>query len=259
MDKQDKKIYTFVQHYLKKYINDPIQNFIEKDSVGFLKISTQIVLLNLLYENIIGSSEIIDKSKLEYLEHPKKNEYLRGLEDYLRNGEENEIANNLFDTLLIDKKLIPYLFRELNWIIISLLSSSYVSVHILIRCAFETIIKFLTKNKNAGMADKIAGISILTDRNKKYLKKYWNRLNGWAHPYGHWIKKICPVYVMHDPIYYKELFADCVNDLHVLFELLIIMSIKIFNVSENEYKKEFLKRGLELFDYYLIDKNIFCR
>jgi hypothetical protein len=258
MDKKDTEIYTLVQHYLEKYINDPIQNFLERDPIGFLKISTQVVLLNLIYENIINSSEIIDKSKFEYLEYSKKDEYLKELGNYLRTGKESETVNKPFDILLVDKEFIPYLFRELNWILISLLSSSYVSVHILIRCVFESIIKFLTKNKNAGMADKISGISILTDKNKKFLKKYWNRLNSWAHPYDHWIKKICPIYIMHKPIYHKELFIDCLNDLHILFELLIIMSVKIFNVSENEYKKKLLK-GIELFDYYLIDKDIFCR
>jgi hypothetical protein len=155
MDKNDKKLYTLIQHYLKKYINDPIQNFIKKDSIDFLKISTEVVLLNLIYENIINSNEIVDKSKLEYLEYSKKDEYLKGLKNYLLDGKEKEIVNNLFDMLLVNKELIPYLFRELNWIIISLLSSSYVSVHVLIRCVFESIVKFLTKDKNAGMADKI--------------------------------------------------------------------------------------------------------
>jgi hypothetical protein len=116
------------------------------------------------------------------------------LKNFLLNGEENETINNIFDVLLVDKRLIPYLFRELNWILISLLSSSYISVHILIRCVFESIIKFLTVNKNVGMADKIDGISILTDENKKFLKKYWHKLNGWVHPYEHWVKKICPIY-----------------------------------------------------------------
>jgi hypothetical protein len=61
---------------------------------------------------------------------------------------------------------------------------------------------------------------------------------------------------MHDPLYHKKLFTDCINDLHILFELLIIISIKIFNISENEFKNRILA-GIELFDYYLVDKNIF--
>jgi hypothetical protein len=190
-----------------------------------------------------------------YLDHSKKDEYIEELKKHIVSGEESDVVNGLFDILLIDKVFIPYLFREINWILISLLSSSYISVHILIRCVFESIIKFLTKNKNAGMSDRIDGISVLTNENKKFLKKYWNRLNSWAHPYEHWIKKICPVYVSHTPVYHKELFNDCLNDLHILFELLIIMSIKIFNVSEKVFKKDNIE-GIELFDYYLIDKSI---
>ena len=256
MDKDNEKLYALVQNYLKNYINNPIENFIEKEPIDFLKISTQVLLLNLIYENITNSDEIIDKSKMIYLEYSKKEEYIKELKEYLVGNKESKTVNDLFDLLLIDKDYIPYLFRELNWILISLLSSSYIGVHILIRCVFESIIKFLTKDKNVGMADKIDGITILTTDNKKYLKKYWHRLNSWAHPYEHWIKKICPVYIKHTPIFHKELFNDCLNDLHILFELLIIMSIKIFNVSENEYKKNIIK-GIELFDYYLIDKNIF--
>lgn len=255
MDKNDEQLYSLVKNYLVNYIDEPIKYFIEKDPVDFLKISTQVLLLNLIYENIINSDEIIDKSKFKYLEHSKKSEYIRELQNYIISGEGNETVNNLFDILLVDKELIPYLFRELNWILISLLSSSYVSVHILIRCVFEAIIKFLTKNKDTGMADKIDGISILTVENKKYLKKYWSRLNSWAHPYEHWIKEICPIYISHTPIYHKELFNDCMNDLHILFELLIIISIKIFNNSEDVYKRNNLE-GIELFEYHLIDKNL---
>ena len=256
MDKDNEKLYALVQDYLKNYINIPIENFIEKDPIDFLKISTQVLLLNLIYENIINSDEIIDKSKMMYLEYSKKEEYINELKKFLVSSKETETVNGFFDLLLIDKVFIPYLFRELNWILISLISSSYISVHILIRCVFESIIKFLTKDKNVGMADKIDGITILTSGNKKFLKKYWNRLNSWAHPYEHWIKKICPVYIKHTPIFHKELFSDCINDLHILFELLILMSIKIFNVSEDDYKKYIIK-GMELFDYYLIDKNVF--
>ena len=255
MDESSNKLYNLVQQYLKNYIDDPIKNFIEKEPVDFLKISTQVLLLNLIYENIINNNEIIDESKFKYLDHSKKDDYLKELNKYIISGKESDVVNNLFDLLLVDKVFIPYLFREINWILISLLSSSYISVHILIRCVFESIIKFLAKEKNVGMSDKIDSITVLTDENKKYLKMYWKRLNSWAHPYEHWIKKICPIYVSHTPIYHNELFNDCLNDLHVIFELLIIISIKIFKVSEKIFKKNILT-GIELFNYHLIDKNI---
>lgn len=51
MDENDNKLYSLVQHYLKDYIDNPIKNFIEKDSVTFLKISTQVILLNLIKLN----------------------------------------------------------------------------------------------------------------------------------------------------------------------------------------------------------------
>jgi hypothetical protein len=256
MDEIDNKLYTLVQQYLKNYINNPIKNFIEKEPDDFFKVSTQVVLLNIIYGKIINNKEIIDKSKSIYLDHSKKDEYISELKKHIISGEESDVVNNLIDMLIIDKDFIPYLFREINWILISLLSASYVSVHILIRCVFESIIKFLTINKNAGMSNKIDGIAVLTDENKMFLKKYWNRLNSWAHPYEHWIKEICPIYISYTPIYHKELFNDCLNDLHILFELLIIISTKIFNVSDEVFKKDNIK-GIELFDYYLLDKNIF--
>jgi hypothetical protein len=72
MDNINKEVYALVQRYLKKYINEPIKHFLKKGSVDFLKISTQIVLLNLIYENILCINEVVDKSKLKFLDYSKK-------------------------------------------------------------------------------------------------------------------------------------------------------------------------------------------
>jgi len=183
MDKKDKQIYNSICKYLSYYINEPIKQIIDKDPIANLKIATQFSFIRILTKETIESNKIIDETRIKTLDIAKKEEYLSSLKNFIDTGKEDENTEYILKNMIVDKAVLPYIFREMNWILISILSASYISSHILIRSIFELIINYMTSRKNCGMADRIDAIGILDSNQKKYLKKHWRSLNEWAHPY----------------------------------------------------------------------------
>jgi len=166
MSRQGNKLYKLITQYLNHYVNNPIKEFSKSNEFTCLKLSTQLKLGKLAIENILISGVYLDLSKMELLNKSKKSEYLSSLEKYIESGIPDHNVDHIFSTLMIDRAIMPYIFREINWSIISILSASYISAHILIRSIFELIVKYLTTSKNTGMADMIDNITILSISDK---------------------------------------------------------------------------------------------
>lgn len=250
MDKKDKQIYNAICKYLSYYINEPIKQLIDKNPIANLKIATQFSFIKILTENTLESKNLIDETRIRTWDIEKKEEYLSSLKNFIKTGNEDNNTKYILENMILNKSVLPYIFREMNWILISILSASYISSHILIRSIFELIINYMTSKKNCGMADRIDAIGILDSNQKKYLKKHWRSLNEWAHPYEHWLNSTCPIYIMHTPMYHEKLCDDCIYDLQINIELLIIMSLKVFMIDPKVFSIHL--EGKELFQYKLL-------
>lgn len=110
------------------------------------------------------------------------------------------------------KYLLSYLKKEINWVVVSIMSASYASSMVLMRSAFELIIGIASKSTGS-MSSTIDSIAFLSDEEKNRVKKLWYRLCAWGHPYGKWIKEICPIYANHEPLYHPKLCKLCLQEL----------------------------------------------
>ena len=79
----------------------------------------------------------------------------------------------------------------------SLGATDYLSSIILMRSLFELLIGISTK-VNGSMKERIDSIDFLKSDEKKNLKKFWDILCAWSHPYGKWWKEVCPNYMVQD-------------------------------------------------------------
>ncbi len=255
MDSKSKKIYDFTMDYIAKNVNDPIKELIIKDPIRNIKLPSLLVILNLLKENILKSNEVINDSVIaNNINIYGKDKLLKMGQGYLDNDIKDNVFDKFIDEAVLKKEIIFYVNRELNWIIISILSASYLSANILLRSIFELLINWIVNN-NDSMGDKIDSIQYLNSNEKKYLKKLWKKLNSWAHPFRYWEKNICPFYLDHEPTFHTELYDECSENLIMNFDLYISIAIGLFKIN-TEFLKDNFFYNKNIFEFKIVDRMI---
>ena len=192
----------------------------------------------------------IDKDHLKSLPQEERKKRIDVLSDFINKTGTDQMAvsADAIQYLKNDssqKYLLSYLTRELNWIVISILSASYISSFILMRAAFELIIGIASRHTGS-MNDRIESISSLNQSEKIITKKTWKRLCAWGHPYGKWVNNVCPIYSSHTPLYHSKLCEIAIGEIEKVIDLFVVVSLSKFEVNISHCLKDLINRGVDL-------------
>lgn len=224
----------------------------------FLKVNTTLPATKMMTENesisydlgnilvtVDTSQDLLDKigykPNMKQLPNIKENETTR-IETIIKtieSGSELDVHDVDFIKKLKSKTcskscLLSYLYKEIYWIIISILCSSYISSFILMRSITELLVNISTSQDDAGigMYKRINGITFFDEKEKKSIKKLWDQLCSWSHPYNKWIKNICSTYISHyPPLPHPDIADDCIKSMYKILDIYLVICIEQFEMD----------------------------
>jgi hypothetical protein len=124
-------------------------------------------------------------------------------------------------------------------------ATDYLGAMILLRSVFELLIGIAT-TKPGLMRGRISSISFLDSDEKNNLQKLWNELSTWAHPYGKWVKNVCPKFYGIGRNYHPVLFGQCLGYSDQILDLMLTITVDHFKLSPENYTdryREILETG----------------
>lgn len=240
----EKRLRKVIEEHIDKNVKVPAFQTIEKDFYAQDKLASLLVLLQVTIDCIQKEGLDFDKDFLRELPESEIEGRIEVLDEFIETGYLSQETIVILKSDSSRKYLLAYLGRELNWVAISILSGSYISAHIIMRSIFELLIGITTK-KTGSMKERIDSILFLSSQEREDIKKLWRGLCGWAHPFGKWIKEVCPIFVSQGPMYHSELCKKCLEELEILIDLLLVVSLEKFEISRKEI--------LDKVDNYRID------
>ena len=253
IDKMRRQLSSVVSSYLNVYVSTPALETVEKDIEGQARLASLGAMLHIIAGHIHEDGADYDKEYIANLPKEEVEERIESLEKFIESQDaetenSDEVVRSAMNYLINDssrKFLLEYLMREINWIIVSLLSASYISALVLMRSTFELTVGMATR-ETGSMTDRIYSISGLDDIEKKQIKNHWYRLCAWGHPFGKWKKEVCPIYVSHKPIYHPRLYSLCLSELIQLVDFFLVVAIAKFELNIVELTKQFMEKRVDL-------------
>lgn len=248
-----------VTSYLDKQVITPSLETVETG----LHEQGQLISLLLLSRVVTG---MVRKKGLDFDKHylaslpPEEIERrIEVLGRFLESGKSCPLADesvhkDAYDYLVSDsshKHLLTYLGREIDWIVVSVLSASYISALVLMRSVLELLVSIATR-ATGSMKERLEAIPFLETTEIKNLLNLWNRLCGWAHPYGRWVKEVCPSYVVHGPMYHPGLCATCLNELQKTVDFFVVIVLEKYEIPARELLSEIQEHNISLAGFELI-------
>ena len=253
----------FVTSYLDEQVTTPSLETIEKG----LNEQDQLVSLLLLSRVATG---IIRKEGLDFDKHylasllPEEIEKrIEVLGRFLESGESCPLADgcalkDAHDYLSSGssyKHLLAYLVREIDWVVVSVLSASYVSALLLMRSVLELLVGIATR-ATGSMKERLGEIPFLEATEIKSLLNLWYRLCGWGHPYGRWVKEVCPFYVSHGPMYHPKLCAICLKELQAIVDFFVVIALEKYEIPAGDLLAEIRDHNIPLAGFELISSRM---
>lgn len=249
-----------ISNYLGTYVSNPAIETATKNIEGQASLANLLTLVDSVTTEAIEKGLDYDHNFLRSLSPDEIEKRIQSFSEFL--DSDNDITSEMSDEVAtyldVDgskKFLLYYFIREMHWIVISVLSASYVSSLVQMRAAFELVVGIATR-ETSGMNERIDSILYFGPEEKSQLKKLWRRLCAWGHPYGKWIADVCPVYAGHKPLYHAQLFDMCLRELQSLVDFFVSVAISKYdldramlltNLAKNHVdvtKLEFLNRKL---------------
>jgi hypothetical protein len=231
----EKTLEKTVGEFIDMMTKRPTVETVRKDFHSQAKLA---MLLNLLDNTIVlVYKEGIDIDK-HFMSRLAKSEWQKQIDILVKavyTGQFDKEALEILDLDSSRKYLFAYAKRELDWVAVSILSASYVSANILMRSVFELLIGIATR-KTGYMSKRIHAIPFLSVKQKKKMKKLWNELNAWAHPYGRWVKECCPIFISYKPMYHSKLCKQSVEKFEKIVDVLIVIALNKFEISKNKFQ-----------------------
>ncbi|MBW2341572.1 MAG: hypothetical protein JRF50_14735 [Deltaproteobacteria bacterium] len=169
-----------IELVLRREFIAPFIDSIRQDPVLSLKLSNAFVLLRVSEQIIVE----LDKKQVEADENV---EAVRG--------------KTLF---------LGYLRKIYQSALLLIGATDYLGAMILLRSVFELLVGVATI-ENGSMRDRISSIGSLDSGEKDDLQKLWNELSAWAHPYGKWVKNICPKFYGTGRNDHPVTFSQCLT------------------------------------------------
>ena len=134
-----------------------------------------------------------------------------------------------------DKTLfLGYLGKIFQSALLLIGSTDYLGAIILIRSVFELLVGIATAT-NGSMRDRISSIEILDSEEKSDLRRLWNNLSAWAHPYGKWAKNVCPRFYGIGRNYHPTLFRQCLDLSDQILDFLLTITVDHFKLNPETY------------------------
>jgi hypothetical protein len=188
-----------IEIVLRRDFVNPFMDSMGRDPVISLKLSNALVLLNLSEQLIVEfDSKEIDAGK----------------------NVENIKEKNLF---------LGYLAKVYKSALLLIGATDYLGAMVLLRSIFELLVGIATE-KNGPMKQRISSIEFLDDKEKNNLHELWNELNAWAHPYGKWVKNICPKFYGIGRNYHPLVFKQCLNYSDEILDMMLTITIDHFKI-----------------------------
>jgi len=246
-----KKLKNLIAVYLNSLAIKPAMESIDNNPSVAFRLGNILVTLGKSME--IMRSSMHEFNELECSQVPEKD--LQRLKDITEKNEwsENDFTffGNIISKTCSKKCLLPYIHRQINWIAVSICNASYLSALILMRSIFELMINLLASKEKEGTREKINSILIFGDETKKEVKKTWELLCSWNHPYKKWLKSMCSKYIAHKPLYHPEHFQSSVVFLEKIIDLYLIVCKENFKMNVAVFQKEIEKNLIDLSNYPL--------
>ena len=253
------KLKKGIVNYLDVRVKKPALQTVDKEFSVQQDIATILLFFKDTEKLILDHGEDLYLENLTNSSKEELENIITTLTPFINNPGEKTYSKRV-DTIIsnqINKKhLLSYLIREINWIAVSILSASYISALILIRSIFELLVGIAT-NKPGSMSERIESINYLSEDEHKLIKKSWNKLNAWAHPYGKWEKNVCPIFYSYEPIYHPTHYKECISSLTTLTDFFLIIATEKFKISPIEIKNCAEKTGSVIAANYLDNLPLF--
>jgi hypothetical protein len=233
----EKTLEKVVGKFIDVMTRRPAVETVRKDFYSQAKLSELLALLDNTIDLVYEEGMDIDKHFMSQL---TKSEWQRQVDILVKAIYTSQFDKETLEILDLDssrKYLFAYAKRELNWTAVSILSASYVSANILMRSIFELLIGIATR-KTGCMSKRIHAIPFLSAKQKKKMKKLWNELNAWTHPYGKWVKECCPIFVSYKPMYHSKLCKQSVEKFEKVVDVLIVIALNKFEISKNKFHEK---------------------
>jgi hypothetical protein len=129
---------------------------------------------------------------------------------------------------------LGYLGKVFESSLILIGSTDYLGAIVLLRSVFELLIGISTDN-NGVMKDRIFSINYLKESEKKSIHKLWNDLCAWSHPYGKWIKNICPKFYGMGRNHHPGIFKQCLKYTDFILDLMLTITVEQFRLNPHTY------------------------
>ena len=246
---------SLISDYLKSYTLEPAMKSIDENIFVAYRLGNILIALK-ESERLIGG--------IGYHFNPEQSlrtseNDIRRLEVIVKDEEcsqcEIDFVGKLIGTTCSKKCLMPYIQRQVNWIIVSIFSASYLSSMILLRSVFEILVN-LSATVNGGMSKRIDSMRFIQHGEKKKIKKIWRGLSSWSHPFEKWLREMCPIYVAHKPVYHQKHFEECVDLLEKITDLYLVVCGGHFGMDVSLFANAAIEHQIDLSNFPLFEGRI---
>jgi uncharacterized small protein (DUF1192 family) len=258
-----KRLHKMISKYLDNKVTRPLFETIDKDLLAQAQLADLLVVVKIIIELGYKEGIEIDKDFLRVLSKKEIEKRINVFSNFIKESKSIEESGSdpvkkALEYLFEDssrKYLLAFLNKEINWIVISILSASYVSSLILMRAVFELIIGIASKSTGS-MRYRIDSVACLNDKEKSGAKKLWDRLCAWGHPYGKWIKEICPIYTDQEPIYHPKLCKICLQELEKIVDLFVVVAMARYDIETTRVAAKMREANISSKKFKLLDKRL---
>ena len=146
---------------------------------------------------------------------------------------------------------LGYLGKVFQSALLLMGATDYIGAIILFRAIFELLINIATE-KTGPMKERIFSINFIDETEKRSMHKIWNELSAWAHPYGKWIKNVCPKFYGVGRNYHPDIFRHCLKYSDAILDLMLIITVDRFKISTQNYINKYNKI-FDLNEFYEIN------
>jgi len=252
-----------VSSYLENRVSKPALETVTKNLTGQARVANLTVLIRALFEEARACGLDYDRDFLTSLPTGEIEARIKVLCEVAEskdgaNPRTRDVLQSAARYLASDtsrKYLLEYVERELNWIVVSTLSASYVSALILMRSVLELLVGIATRTTGK-MRVRVDSVACLDGTEKKRLNRLWTRLCGWSHPYAKWITEVCPVYSGHAPTYHRRLFGLCLDELLELTDLLASVVVAKYELEPARLGVRFNQERIALTEFRSLSKRL---
>lgn len=251
LKKKKEKVKEYVLKYVESQTSNPVVVSFDENPDIAIKLGNLLVAFNacieavgnLKYDFCMESSSSISEDDIRRLEILTTKKCL--------SEDDKVFFGHVISRSCSKVCLIPYISKQINWIVVSILSAHYLSSIILMRSIFELTIDLLADNTEVGKGKKIDNMSFFDDNQKRDIKKTWRSLCSWSHPYGKWLKNMCSIYMAHPPLYHPEHFRTSIEFLEKVMDLFLVVCKEHFKMNVQDLRKRVETLSIDLSDFGL--------